>query len=180
MEPQEPENAGRQAVLAGRALADIDSRSVTKPTRRWVLRALQETMQDLDPDARQPHDPPELPPRTRYEAGEVLDELAWLPADLHAWVSCPDCATDEGDLLVLKYPVTNVQYARFVADGGYENSTWWTRRGGTGGQGLTLSIGVKHRCFTRSIGAPHVWDRNVAPTLWSVSHGTKRTRSAAG
>jgi hypothetical protein len=42
MEPQDAANRGRQAVLAGRALADIDPRSVTPQTRRWVLDALRD------------------------------------------------------------------------------------------------------------------------------------------
>ncbi len=125
VEPVDPANAGRQVVLAGRALADIGPRSVSPRTRRWVLDALRETMQDLDPDSQQPHDPPQTPVRTRYEVGEALDELGWLPPDLNAWLRCPDCADDGGDLLVMKYPVTNAQFEQFVVAGEYENPAYW-------------------------------------------------------
>ena len=134
MEPEDAANAGRQVVLAGRALADIGPRSVTNPTRRWVLEALRQTMQDLDPDTGHPNDPPHIPVRTRHAAGEVLDELDWLPPDLHAWVHCPNCAADGGNLMAMKYPVTNVQFERFIQAGGYENSTYWGGEDGKGWQ----------------------------------------------
>ena len=129
MEPAEPENAGRQAILAGRALADIGPRSVTPQTRRWVQRALQEVMQDLDPDTGKPHIPPRLPIHTRYGAGEVLDELGWLPDDLDRWLRCEGCAEGGGDLMAMKYPVTNVRFERFIRAGGYETPAYWSEAG---------------------------------------------------
>jgi formylglycine-generating enzyme required for sulfatase activity len=129
MEAQDPADAGRQAVLAGRALADIGPRSVTRRPRQWVLQALRQAMQDLELETGRPHDPPRLPVRTRYDAGEVLDELGWLPDDLHAWVPCPGCAEDGGDLMAMRYPVTNAQYERFMLAGGYENPAWWSEEG---------------------------------------------------
>jgi formylglycine-generating enzyme required for sulfatase activity len=63
--------------------------------------------------------------RTRYDAGEVLDELGWLPDDLNAWIRCPGTAEDGGDLMVMKYPVTNAQFARFIDAGAYENPNYW-------------------------------------------------------
>jgi len=129
MEPQRSDNNGRQAVLAGRALADIGQLGVTKATRRWVLRALEETMQDRDPDTGRLNDPPLLSVRTRYDAGEILDELGWLPEDLNRWIRCPGCAHEGGDLMTMKYPVTNEQYGRFIEAGGYENREFWNEDG---------------------------------------------------
>ncbi|MBI1880321.1 MAG: SUMF1/EgtB/PvdO family nonheme iron enzyme [Chloroflexi bacterium] len=126
MEAQDPANAGRQVVLAGRALADIGPRSVTNRTRQWVLDALRETLQDLNPETKRPHQPPQTPVRTRYDAGEVLDELGWLPDDLNAWLRCERCAGDGRDLLAMKYPVTNAQFERFtLVAGGYDNPAYW-------------------------------------------------------
>jgi formylglycine-generating enzyme required for sulfatase activity len=133
MEAADPTGAGRPAVLAGRALADIGTRSVTNPTRRWTLDALRQTMQDLDPETERPNTSPYVPIRTRYAAGEVLDELGWLPPDLNTWVRCPGCAENGGDpsagsgqaLMVMKYPLTNAQYERFIQAGGYRNSDYW-------------------------------------------------------
>ena len=53
------------------------------------------------------------------------DELSGLPDDLDAWVLCPKCADDGGDLLASKYPMTNAQFERFVNDEGYVNPKWW-------------------------------------------------------
>ena len=125
MESHDLENAGRQVVLAGRALADIGMRSVTNRTRRWVLDALCEIMQDLDPETKCPNDPPRIPARARYDAGKVLDELGWLPNDLHAWIRCPGTAEDGANLMAMKYPVTNVQFERFMQASGYENPAYW-------------------------------------------------------
>ncbi len=133
MEPSDPANAGRPAVLAGRALADIGARGVNQATRRDVMRELRQTMQDLDPDTDRPNAPPRIAPRNRYAAGEAWDELGGLPDDLDAWVLCPKCVDPSpgsgqvpgGDLLVSKYPVTNLQFERFVQAGGYDNPKWW-------------------------------------------------------
>jgi formylglycine-generating enzyme required for sulfatase activity len=132
MEPLDPADAGRQAVLAGRSLADIGPRSVTNQTRRWILEALRHTMQDLDPETERPRDPSHVPIRTRYAAGEVLDELGWLAPHLNAWVPCPGCAGDGGDLMVMKYPLTNAQYQRFIQAGGYDNPAYWGGRESAG------------------------------------------------
>jgi len=131
IEPQDPEDAGRQVVLAGRALADIGSRSVTKRTGRWVLEALRETMQDLDPETKRPNDPPRLPVRTRHAAGEVLDELGWLPTDLNAWIQIPKSVESRPSVFyAAKYPVTNAQYARFIEADGYNNLEYWPEKTG--------------------------------------------------
>ena len=31
--------------------------------------------------------------------------------------------------LLTRYPVTNSQFAMFIADGGYENEAWWSKEG---------------------------------------------------
>ena len=93
MEPGDPANAGRPAVLAGRALADIGARGVNQATRRDVMRELRQTMQDLDPDTDRPNAPPRIAPRTRYAAGEAWDELGGLPDDLDAGCCAPSAPT---------------------------------------------------------------------------------------
>jgi len=152
MEPQNPEDAGRQVVLAGRALADIGPRSVTNRTRQWVLELLCETMQDLDPGTKRPNDPPSIPVRTRYAAGEVLDELGWLPEDLNAWVQIANGKSQM--FYVAKYPVTNVQFECFIQAGGYENSAYW---GGEVGEAWQWR--VKGERFLSSAGTdePEYW-----------------------
>ena len=77
-----------------------------------------------------------LAPKQRYVAGEAWDELGGLPEDLDAWVLCPKCADDGGDLLALKYLVTNAQFERFIQDKGYEDPKWW---GGEESRGRLLA-----------------------------------------
>jgi len=154
MEPYDVENAGRQVVLAGRALADMGLRSVTNRTRRWVLDALRETMQDLDPETKHPHDPPRIPVRTRHDAGEVLDELGWLPDDLHAWLHCPGAADDGSDLMAMKYPVTNAQFERFIQTSGYENPAYW---GGERSEGWRWRMEGKRLWSSAGTDEPEYW-----------------------
>jgi len=69
----------------------------------------------------------------------VLGKLGWQPEDLDAFVEIPagkflygeeqeacEIAQPYG---IGKYPVTNAQYARFVAAGGYENPDYWSAEG---------------------------------------------------
>ncbi|MBC7259351.1 MAG: SUMF1/EgtB/PvdO family nonheme iron enzyme [Chloroflexi bacterium] len=104
-------------TLAGRCAVDAGAR-LPAPLRAQIRDALHARMIDAAID-----------PKDRYAAGEALDELGWLPQDLHAWVRCKGCAEGGGDLMVMRYPVTNAQYERFILAGGYEDSRWWTREG---------------------------------------------------
>jgi formylglycine-generating enzyme required for sulfatase activity/DNA polymerase III delta prime subunit len=120
-------------ILTGQGLSEIGLPRVRSDERgpeveKRIFRLLQETMQDLAPTTGRPHETG-VPVRTRYDAGEVLDELGWLPDDLHAWVPCPGCAEVGGDLMAMRYPVTNAQYERFMLAGGYENPAWWSEEG---------------------------------------------------
>lgn len=156
MEPVDPTNAGRQVVLAGRALADIGRLSVTRRTRQSVLDALRETMQDLHSESKAPNNPPRIPVRTRYEAGETLDELGWLPPDLDHWVHCPATADNGADLLVPQYPITNTQFARFVESDGYTNPLYW---GGEDSEGWRWRMDA-HGDYRgkEPIAKPEYWD----------------------
>lgn len=101
------------SVLAGRCAVDAGAR-LPIPMRQQIQQALYVTMVN---DASLP--------KARYIAGEVLDETGWLPPDLNTWMLCPGCADNRGDLWAAKYPVTNAQFALFIAAGGYENPDYW-------------------------------------------------------
>ena len=92
-------------VLAGRCAVDAGAR-LPAPLRRRIQKDLHARMIDAS-----------LAPTERYVAGEILDELGWLPDDLNTWVRCAGCADDGGDLMVARYPVTNAQFERFVVSG---------------------------------------------------------------
>ncbi|MCX6032396.1 MAG: SUMF1/EgtB/PvdO family nonheme iron enzyme [Chloroflexi bacterium] len=137
MEPTGPDDAGRPAVLAGRALADIGASGVNPTTRRDVLRELRQTMQDRDLETDRLNEPPRIPVLTRYAAGEAWDELGGLPEDLDAWVYCaaggvrgnvPGTCEVPGTwqaLLAAKYPITNAQFERFIQADGYDKPGYW-------------------------------------------------------
>jgi hypothetical protein len=122
MEVRDQNNDGKQVVLAGKALEDAGIRSVTSHTRRWVIESLVDTMQDRDPETKEINTFPKIAHKIRHECSEALDRLGWLPEDLNAWVYCTD---SHYSLMVMKYPVTNSQYERFITAGGYENPSYW-------------------------------------------------------
>jgi len=155
LEPNDPADTGRGAMLAGRALADIGLRNVNPATRRDVLRDLRVTMQDLHPDTERPNEPSVVIPRLRYAAGEALDELGWLPDDLDAWVLCPKCADGGRDLLATKYPITNTQFARFIQAGGYENWDYW---GGKDSPGWRWPVKGERRWLSAATDQPEYWN----------------------
>ena len=100
-------------LLAGRCAVDAGAR-LPAPLRERIQDDLYARMTAANE-----------PPEDRYAAGEVLDELGWLPPDLDAWALCPGCADRGGDLLAMKYPVTNHQFQSFIDAGGYENHEFW-------------------------------------------------------
>jgi formylglycine-generating enzyme required for sulfatase activity/DNA polymerase III delta prime subunit len=132
------EAESRQLILAGEALAEVGTLTVRGEERgseveRRVVGFLKRTMQDTDPDGLC-SDPAVVPIPTRYAAGEVLDRMGWLPDDLDTWVEIqipnPKSQTPKR-IYVARYPVTNVQFERFIAAGGYEERErrWWSDEG---------------------------------------------------
>jgi formylglycine-generating enzyme required for sulfatase activity/energy-coupling factor transporter ATP-binding protein EcfA2 len=139
--PQTPDG-WRYLCLAGRALAELSLPKVRSDEEgpeleKRVKVLLRRTMQDVD-EHDVPHAPPRVPVRTRAEAGEVLDELGWLPPDLHAWVHVPGGpiylhhtkrTVTVPTFWLARYPVTNAQYECFIQAGGYEEPRWWSKEG---------------------------------------------------
>jgi len=123
-----PGEHGENVVLAGRCLADVGRDLVPADCWDEVVNGLIPIMQDLAPDG-QPNKPPLTPITIRYAAAETLDRLGWLPKDLNTWVEVggthhiPHTADQ---VYVGRYPVTNVQFALFIAAGGYENPKYWS------------------------------------------------------
>jgi len=116
----EPDGRSENVVLAGRCLADIGRGLVPDDCWEETVEKLIPVMQDTDLDGT-PHDPPRVPIPTRYAAAETLDRLGWLPFDLSAWVE----VQTPNPVYVGQYPVTNAQFALFIAAGGYENPDHW-------------------------------------------------------
>ncbi|MCB9150261.1 MAG: SUMF1/EgtB/PvdO family nonheme iron enzyme [Caldilineaceae bacterium] len=62
-----------------------------------------------------------LPPAQRLDAGSLLAHLSVEPPGLDDFVAIPGQPFKIG-----RYPVTNGQFRRFVADGGYQDDRWWS------------------------------------------------------
>lgn len=62
-----------------------------------------------------------LSPRERADAADALDQL-WQPDDLFDFVEIPG---PTGSFHIAKYPVTNAQYARFLAPENFTNRELW-------------------------------------------------------
>ncbi|HNB51088.1 MAG TPA: SUMF1/EgtB/PvdO family nonheme iron enzyme, partial [Anaerolineales bacterium] len=126
------EQLGRPAVLAGRALADIGERVVKRNIARLIKRHLRETMQDIDPDTDRASPTPKIPLLTRADAADIWDELGELPDDLYEFVEINKTAnqqtnepTNPPPFAIAKYPVTNLQYQRFLEADDYADPALW-------------------------------------------------------
>ncbi|HEY4691155.1 MAG TPA: SUMF1/EgtB/PvdO family nonheme iron enzyme [Anaerolineae bacterium] len=127
---RKPGLPGEAAVLAGEATLDAWPGGVPPSTKERVIEALIPTMQSA-----------EVKPAVRRQAGLLLGRLGWQPSDLDELVEVPAGKFLYGDAdekeereipyryWIAKYPVTNLQYARFIAAGGYDDKQWWSEEG---------------------------------------------------
>ncbi len=120
MDTESEDLKGRPAILAGRALVDIGTRSVTAATRRWVDQALLDTAQDNDPDTHKPYHKHQTPILVRAVAADVLDDLSHTLEDLYVFV-------EFADFWIGKFPVTNSQYQRFIEAPDYMDPELWMK-----------------------------------------------------
>jgi formylglycine-generating enzyme required for sulfatase activity len=125
---EQPGAPGEAVVLAGDAVLDAWPGGVLPGSKAAVIEALVPTMQAAA-----------VPLSLRRRAGLLLGRLGWLPPDLDEFVAVPAGEFLYGDpskkrqipapYWIGKYPVTNAQYARFVADKGYERPELWGANG---------------------------------------------------
>lgn len=76
------------------------------------------------------------PPAKRLQAGEALEALGWTPPDLDEFV--PIQVEGKVTFWMGKYPVTNLQYARFIAAPDYADEALWHSVSGFGRKGQPL------------------------------------------
>jgi len=123
-----PGPPGEAVVLAGDAVLDTLPGGVPPHSRERVILELVLTMQDAN-----------IRPELRRHAGLLLGRLGWRPTDLDRFADVPAGAYQAGvrkeaaDIQyaywVAKYPVTNIQYARFVQEDGYKTQEYWSDDG---------------------------------------------------
>ena len=125
---ERPGPPGEAVVLAGDAILEVGATGVGAGSREVVTAALVESMQST-----------EVPNTLRRRAGLALGRLGWSPEDLDAFVAVPAGPFLFGEekeerkiaepYWIGKYPVTNLQYAHFVTDGGYRRREFWSEAG---------------------------------------------------
>jgi len=123
-----PGPPGEAVVLAGDAVLDTWPGGVPPRSRERVILELVPTMQDAV-----------IRPELRRHAGLLLGRLGWRPGDMDRFAEIPASEFQAGVRKEIKeiphmywigkYPVTNIQYARFVHEGGYQTQEYWSEDG---------------------------------------------------
>jgi formylglycine-generating enzyme required for sulfatase activity/DNA-binding SARP family transcriptional activator/energy-coupling factor transporter ATP-binding protein EcfA2 len=113
-------------LMAGACLEDIGESGTGRLAANEVISALQTTMENRS-----------LPPTTQRDAGFILGRLVAIsPAFLHP--ICPDLddfifpdysVINSQSFRIAKYPVTNLQYRRFIDADGYSRKEFWSDEG---------------------------------------------------
>ncbi|HLB46534.1 MAG TPA: SUMF1/EgtB/PvdO family nonheme iron enzyme, partial [Anaerolineales bacterium] len=170
-------------LLAAEVVRDLKPDQFLNPANRWarstydrIERNLIHLMRDTA-GGDYPDDPPHDPstaahtafPETRLEAGLLLDSLGWTPPDLWHFIliDSPPLRSGGGagggGFAIAKYPLTVLQYQRFLESPDYADPDIWqsivgfdaegnrqTDLGEEAWQWLTKSGGPNRR--------PYVWD----------------------
>lgn len=127
------EDAGTSILLAGACLEDVGEAGLGRAAASEVIEALLAASRDRS-----------LKPTVQRDAGFILGRVGWRPNDLDAFISIPAgpfiyggdtldnpkrTVVIEQPFAIAKYPVTNLQYRRFVDAKGYDRREWWSDEG---------------------------------------------------
>lgn len=125
---RQPGPLGEAVTLAGDAVLDTWPGGVPAQTKERVTQSLVTAMQDAN-----------IRPELRRHAGLTLGRLGWRPRDLDRFVEVPAGEYRAGvrkeareipySYFIGRYPVTNIQYARFVKEDGYQTREYWSDEG---------------------------------------------------
>ncbi len=125
---EQPGPAGEAVVLAGDAVLDTWPGGVPLQSKEHVTQSLVAAMQTGN-----------IRPEIRRHAGLLLGRLGWRPGDLDRFADVPAGGYLAGVkkeareipymYFIAKYPVTNIQYARFVKEDGYQTHEFWSEEG---------------------------------------------------
>ena len=136
---EQPGPPGAAAVLAGAAVLDAWPPGIPPASKERVVDALVAAMQDGQVEF-----------SLRRQAGLLLGRLGWLPQDLETFVEVPPGPFLYGNdktarqisqrYWIARYPVTNTQYARFMANNGYARPEFWSTAGWAWRQGAKADL----------------------------------------
>lgn len=118
------EHAGQNILMAGACLEDVGEIGVGKAAATEIQNTLMEAVYNRS-----------LPPAVQRDAGFSLARTGWIPKDLDEWIHIPAGEFLYGDkkrtmeigkpFAMQKYPVTNLQFKRFIDDNCYDNKDFW-------------------------------------------------------
>jgi formylglycine-generating enzyme required for sulfatase activity/energy-coupling factor transporter ATP-binding protein EcfA2 len=118
----------RNVLIAGACLEDVGELGLGRVPAHEVTEALIAAMRDRS-----------LPPTTQRDAGFILGRSGWTPADPDAFIPIPAGPFLYGDdkrrveikqpFAISKYPITNLQFKRFIDAKGYERRQFWSDEG---------------------------------------------------
>ncbi|MBT3392370.1 MAG: SUMF1/EgtB/PvdO family nonheme iron enzyme [Chloroflexi bacterium] len=122
------DGAGQNIIMAGTCLEDVGAQGLGRVTATRVQATLLAAIYDRS-----------LPPAVQCDAGFILGRTGWHPDDLDTFIPIPAGPFLYGDekektvieqpFEIAKYPVTNLQYRRFVDAGGYNIQEFWSAEG---------------------------------------------------
>jgi formylglycine-generating enzyme required for sulfatase activity len=117
---------GRNVLIAGACLEEVGEQSIVHSVSEKVKLSLIKLSQKTS-----------VPLATRRDAGFLLGRIGWKPEDLDQFILIKidpllntHVAQDiSKEFSIGKYPVTNLQFRRFIEDGGYQNLEYWSEPG---------------------------------------------------
>ncbi len=122
------ENTGKNLLMAGACLEDVGPTGLGQVAAHEIQAALLTASRNRS-----------LTPALQHAAGFSLARTGWVPADLDDWVNIPAGEFLYGDekrketiktpFAIQKFPVTNLQFRRFVHDKGYGRPEFWSEDG---------------------------------------------------
>jgi formylglycine-generating enzyme required for sulfatase activity len=119
-------------LIAGRALAVMGPYCITKSIEDNVIHRLKSLMWDINYSTDRPNILFNVPIVLRVKAADLLDELEWLPEDLFELIFITDFSESNAspqarkkEFWIGKYPVTNIQYERFLNADDFLDPVLW-------------------------------------------------------
>jgi formylglycine-generating enzyme required for sulfatase activity len=115
-------------LLAGACLEDVGELGLGRAAKQEITEALLTTCRNRS-----------LPPTTQRDAGFSLGRTDWGLGDLDRFIHIPDGSflysvfnrkiVIRVPFAIAKYPITNMQFKRFMDAGGYEHREFWSAKG---------------------------------------------------